>query len=86
MARKLYIFNPTSRQRTDAHPNAPMKWLGGYNTNYAYLGDYYARMLGVGNPIVGRRTPSWLHTNPALADRPLKGGASRLDRNFRGWG
>ena len=69
----------------DASPNAPVKWLGGFNTDYAFLGDYYARMLGVGNPIAGRRMPAWLHITP-LALRQSKGGASRLDRSFRGWG
>jgi hypothetical protein len=86
MARKLYIFNPTGRHRNPAQPNAPVKWLGNYTTAYAYLGDYQARMLGVGTPIPGRRQPTWLHHNPALVARTLKGGASRLDREFRGWG
>jgi hypothetical protein len=85
MARKLYIFNPTGRQRTHAQPDAPMKWVGHYSSNYAYLGDYQARMLGVGHTIPGRRMPAWLHTNPAATARPAKGGASRLDRGFRGW-
>jgi hypothetical protein len=86
MARKLYIFKPTGRQRNPAQPNAPVKWLGVYSSNYTYLGDYKAKMLGVGNPIPGQRMPSWLHTNPSLDSRPLKGGASRFDRDFRGWG
>ncbi|MDB6110107.1 MAG: hypothetical protein JWR69_1857, partial [Pedosphaera sp.] len=86
MARKLYIFNPSGRQRNNAQPNAPMKWLGAYSSNYTYLGDYHARMLGVGSFIPGRRMPAWLHTNAAPDARPLKGGASRLDRDFRGWG
>ena len=63
-----------------------MKWLGTYSTNYTYLGDYQAKMLGVGIPLPGRRMPSWLHTNAAPESRPLKGGASRYDRDFRGWG
>jgi hypothetical protein len=86
MARKLYIFKPTGRQRNPAQPNGPVKWMGNFTSNYTYLGDYHARMLGVGNPIPGRRVPSWLHTNPAPDARPLRGGASRLDREFRGWG
>jgi hypothetical protein len=86
MARKLYIFNPSGRHRTSAQPNAPMKWLGAYSSNYTYLGDYHARMLGMGSFIPGRPMPAWLHTKAAPDARPLKGGASRLDRNFRGWG
>ncbi len=86
MARKLYIFTPTGRQRNHAQRNAPATWLGVFSSNYSYLGDYYARMLGVGNAIPGRRIPAWLHTNPAPDARPAKGGASRFDRNFRGWG
>jgi hypothetical protein len=86
MARKLYIFKPTGRHRNAAQPNAPLTWLGVYSSNYAYLGDYYAKMLGVGTPIPGRRTPMWLHSNPALDGRSIRGGASRFDRDFRGWG
>ncbi len=86
MARKLYIFRPSGRIRTDARPNAPMKWLGAFSANYTFLGDPRARMLGVGTPLPGRAVPMWLHTNPAVAARANKGGASRLDRGFRGWG
>lgn len=82
MARKLYIFNPTGRVKVDGQTN---KWLGGYTSTYVYLGDFEARMLGVGNYLSIKRLPAWLHSqpsNPAAA----RGGASRLDRSFRGWG
>jgi hypothetical protein len=84
MARKLYIFNPTARVRTDGKLNSPRKWLGGFTTSYTYLGDYYARLLGVGNHLSVKPIPAWLHTQAAA--KFAKGGASRLDRNFRGWG
>ena len=83
MARKLYIFNPTGRVRTDA--KGPGKVTGGYTTSYSYLGDYQARMLGVGGHASIRRIPSWLHTAAAGA-KNIKGGASRYDPSFRGWG
>ena len=79
------MFEPTGRLTVDAHPKAAVKWLGGFHSNYAFLGDYGARMLGVGKPIVGRRVPAWLNNFP-LALRQSKGGASRVDREFRGWG
>jgi len=83
MARKLYIFNPTGRVKTDA--KGPGKWVGGFSSSYAYLGDYQARLLGVGGHLSTKRIPSWLHT--AAADgKNLKGGASRYDPSFRGWG
>ncbi len=82
MARKLYIFHPTGRT---SQPNAPAKWIGGYSTNYTYLGDYFATMLGAGNHLPKRRRPLWLHTQPT-ALRHSKGGASRYDPGFRGWG
>ena len=85
MARKLYIFNPTGRVRTDGQPNGPVKWLGGYSGSYSYLGDYSARLLGVGGHLSVKRLPTWLHSQPPGA-KFLKGGASRHDRDFRGWG
>ncbi|HZV33161.1 MAG TPA: hypothetical protein VFB72_01190 [Verrucomicrobiae bacterium] len=84
MARKLYIFNPTRRVKMAGAE--PGKWLGGYSETYAYLGDYQARMLGVGGAYLSaRRLPAWLHTQPEGA-KHSKGGASRTDRGFRGWG
>jgi hypothetical protein len=87
MARKLYIFNATGRQRTDWHLNAPIKWLGGYSTSMPYLGDHQARLLGVGNQY-DKRVRAWgLNAGLVPVAKPaVKGGASRLDRNFRGWG
>ena len=83
MARKLYIFNPTGRVKTDA--SHPGKWVGGFTSSYAYLGDYHARMLGIGGHPSVKRLPSWLHT-VAANTKALKGGASRYDPSFRGWG
>jgi hypothetical protein len=83
MARKLYIFNPTGRVKTDA--SHPGKWVGGFTSSYAYLGDYHARMLGIGGHPSVKRLPSWLHT-VAANTKTLKGGASRYDPSFRGWG
>ena len=79
------------RQRNPAQPGGPAKWLGHFkeSRSYPYLGDYQAKMLGVGVPLPGQRMPSWYHTNPVIAARSAKGGASRLDRGesgFRGWG
>jgi hypothetical protein len=83
MARKLYIFTPTGKVKTDGQ--GPAKWVGGFTANYAYLGDYQARMLGVGNYLTTKRVPQWLHA-PTQGAKFLKGGASRFDREFRGWG
>ncbi len=83
MARKLYIFNPTGRVKTDGQ--LPAKWVGGFTTGYAYLGDYQARMLGVGNHLTTKRLPPWLHA-PVGGIKFMKGGASRFDGDFRGWG
>ncbi|MDB6124058.1 MAG: hypothetical protein JWQ71_3051 [Pedosphaera sp.] len=86
MARKLYIFNVTGKQRSDWKLNAPVKWLGNYSTSYAFLGDHYAKMLGVGNQY-DQRVRAWaLSPNAAVTAKPVKRGASRLDRSFRGWG
>ena len=86
MARKLYIFTPTGRMRVEGRQsNATFKWLGDYTTTYAYLGDYHARMLGVGNRLPSQKVPSWLHTQ-AAGIRQSKGGASRHYPSFRGWG
>jgi hypothetical protein len=83
MARKLYIFNPTRRVRMAGAE--PGKWVGGFSETYAYLGDYQARMLGVGGRYLSaRRLPAWLHTQPQGAKNAK--GASRADRDFRGWG
>ena len=84
MARKLYIFRPVARVRTDMQ--TPAKWVGGYSGDYTFLGDYEARLLGVGNSPCMKRLPPWLHTAPANGPKFLKGGASRHDRDFRGWG
>jgi hypothetical protein len=83
MARKLYIFNPVGKLKADAQ--LPAKWVGGYSTDYSYLGDYQARMLGVGGYLSSKRVPQWLHA-PTAGAKNLKGGASRSDRGFRGWG
>jgi hypothetical protein len=64
---------------------ATFKWLGGYTTTYSYLGDYHARMLGVGNRLPSQKVPAWLHTQ-AASIKQSKGGASRHDPSFRGWG
>ena len=84
MARKLYIFNPTKRVRIDGAQ--PSKWVGGYSQSYAYLGDYQARLLGVGNHFSAKRLPAWLHSQPEGAKSVKVKGASRSDRDFRGWG
>jgi hypothetical protein len=83
MARKLYVFNPTGRVKSEGK-NVPVKWLGCYSSNYAYLGDHYAKMLGVGNRLPTRRIPAWLQA--AAENRQPKRGASRHDPKFRGWG
>jgi hypothetical protein len=83
MARKLYIFTPVGKLKTDG--KSPAKWVGGFLANYSYLGDYHARMLGVGNHLASNRLPQWLHAPPHGA-KFMKGGASRFDRDFRGWG
>lgn len=62
----------------------PGKWVGGFSQTYVYLGDYQARMLGIGNHFSARRLPAWLHTQADAKN--AKGGASRADRGFRGWG
>jgi hypothetical protein len=85
MARKLYIFTPTGRMKVDGPKNNSFKWLGGYTASYAYLGDHHARMLGVGNRIIARRMPAWLNS-PAAGGKSARGGASRHDPSFRGWG
>ena len=84
MARKLYIFRPTTRVRTDAQQ--PAKWVGGFSTDYTFLGDYQARLLGVGYNPAAKRLPLWLHTPSSGGAKFFKGGASRFDRDFRGWG
>jgi hypothetical protein len=84
MARKLYIFKPTGRTRVDGQQGAT-KWLGGYSANYTYLGDPFAKMLGAGHYLPTRRVPAWIHTHAASAQK-AKGGASRHDPGFRGWG
>ncbi len=84
MARKLYLFIPSSWRRMDARPNGARQWLGGFSTDYAFLGDFDARLLGVGNPIPGRRQPIGVQLAP-LATR-MGRGASRLDRSNRSWG
>jgi hypothetical protein len=84
MARKLYIFNPTGRQRTNWNLNAPIKVLGTFSSNYTYLGDQYARLLGVEGRF-DNRIKAWA-LDASVVTKPAKGGASRLDRSFRGWG
>jgi hypothetical protein len=83
MARKLYIFTPALRIRSDGQQ--PAKWAGGFTANYTYLGDYQARLLGVGNQLVINRPPQWLR-GPASGAKNFRGGASRSDKGFRGWG
>jgi hypothetical protein len=85
MARKLYIFTPTGRMKVDGPQNTSFKWLGGYTATYAYLGDHQARLLGVGNRLIPRRMPAWLK-GPANGGKSARGGASRHDPSFRGWG
>jgi len=85
MARKLYVFNPTGRVKLDGNGRGPVKWLGGFTGSYQYLGDYHARLLGVGSHPSAKRLPLWLHTQPA-GTKLVKGGASRSDPGFRGWG
>ncbi len=70
--------------KIDGPKNTSVKWLGGYTASYAYLGDHQARLLGVGNRLITRRMPAWLK-NPAQG-KPVRGGASRHDPSFRGWG
>jgi hypothetical protein len=64
---------------------SPAKWVGGFSANYTYLGAYGARLLGAGINLRTKRPPPWLHT-AAGAAKTFKGGASRFDRDFRGWG
>jgi hypothetical protein len=71
--------------KVDGPQSTSFKWLGGFTTSYAYLGDPHARMLGVGTRLATRRIPAWLN-NPAVAGKPARGGASRHDPSFRGWG
>ena len=85
MARKLYIFTPSGRIRVEGAQGASFKWLGGYTSSYTYLGDPHARMLGVANRLVAQRMPAWLKTPPS-DDKQARGGASRHDPSFRGWG
>ena len=84
MARKLYIFTPIGRMKVEGPQAASVKWLGGYTASYAYLGDHHAKMLGVGTRVVARRMPAWL--NSPAAGKAVRGGASRHDPSFRGWG
>lgn len=85
MARKLYIFTPTGRMKIEGPHAASFKWLGGFTASYAYLGDHHAKMLGVGTRVVTRRLPGWL-ASPAAGGKAARGGASRHDPSFRGWG
>lgn len=86
MARKLYIFNPSGRLRVEGpQKTASFKWLGSFTDSYLFLGDQHARLLGVGNRLVSRKLPGWLKTPPP-EHRSSRGGASRHDPNFRGWG
>jgi hypothetical protein len=82
MARKLYIFVPTGRVKTNG---ISTKWIGGFVTMHAFLGDQDARLLGMGDQYALKRLPVWLHT-PTGGAKNLKGGASRHDRDFGGWG
>lgn len=67
-------------------PNATsFKWLGGYTASYAFLGDHHAKMLGVGARVVTRRMPAW-HNGAVAGGKAARGGASRHDPSFRGWG
>ncbi len=81
MARKLYLFSPVGRKQVDGQPSP--KWVGSFTSSYAYLGDYQARLLGVGGYLSRNRTPKWLHI-PA-AGVIVRGGASRSDIKFSGW-
>jgi len=83
MARKLYIFIPTSKVKTDGQ--LPAKWVGGFTASYTYLGDHQARLLGMGNYLTINRPPQWLRV-PLSSARCFRGGASRFDKDFRGWG
>lgn len=84
MARKLYLFAPAGpRSRGDRTGGAGQR-TGGFGTDYAFLGDLDARLLGVGTPLPGRRMPSWRHAGTE-AIRSGRGGASRLDRRAGGW-
>lgn len=83
MARKLYIFDPVGRSRADWL--SPERLVGGFSSDYLFLGDLQARMLGVGNNVALSRAPRWLHTSSRMVK--LRGrGASRADAGFRGWG
>jgi hypothetical protein len=84
MARKLYIFTPSVRVKVDGQQNSSYKWLGGFTSSYTFLGDHHARLLGVGNRLIGRRMPAWSN-GQASGARPARGGASH-DPSFRGWG
>ena len=59
MARKLYIFSPTGRVKTAG--DLPGEMGGWFYRQLPYLGDYQARLLGVGNYLGAKRVPSWLH-------------------------
>ena len=84
MARKLYIFTPSGRVKVDSQQKVSMKWLGGYTSSYAYLGDVYARKLGVGDRLINRNALAWPKGQPV--DTKPRAGASRHDPSFRGWG
>jgi hypothetical protein len=71
--------------KIDGPQQSSFKWLGGFTTSYAYLGDHHARMLGVGARIAAKRMPAWLKS-PAAGAKSIRGGASRHDPSFRGWG
>jgi hypothetical protein len=85
MARKLYIFTPTGRMKIEGPNATSFKWLGGYTASYAFLGDHHAKMLGVGARVVTRRMPAW-HNGAVAGGKAARGGASRHDPSFRGWG
>ena len=87
MARKLYMFIPVGRLRVEGTSKAEFKWVGGYSTSYAYLGDYFARKLGVGDRLLNlnQQLPAWMQ-GQAVDAKESKGGASRHDPSFRGWG
>ena len=69
----------------EGEQKAVYKWLGGYTSSYSFLGDKQARMLGVGFRVVNQKLPAWLKS-PPVELRQGKGGASRHDPSFRGWG
>jgi hypothetical protein len=87
MARKLYILNVVGKSKTAGAGFT--RCAGTYSTTYAYLGDFEARLLGLGSYSAKNPMPRWLHTVPEgsrLQKTLHKGGARRLYAHSGKWG